>query len=186
VAGGREVQPVPSRGAPGPAPRAGVGYASFLDERTFLAFVGVIGSYRGRTVVRAIRLAHLADNWVRIGDPTQTDLAPNESFAARDGTGNGTLQAVLGAELSITRRWGCSSNYGHWAPLWNDPGDFYRFAHDKPDRGRRTLVGAAVGGALKHASCLPLPQPPRHRHPRRAMGLAASRAPAAIRIGSHH
>jgi len=112
------------------APRAGVGYASFLDERTFLAFVGVIGSYRVARWFEPYASLTLADNWVRIGDPTQTDLAPNESFAARDGTGNGTLQAVLGAELSITRRWGLLLEYGHWAPLWNDPGDFYRFAHD--------------------------------------------------------
>jgi len=112
------------------APRAGVGYASFQGDRTFLAFAGVIGSYRVARWLEAYASLTVADNWVRIEEPTGTDLGPNESFAARDGTGNGALQAVLGAELSVTRRWGLLLEYGHWAPLWNDPGDFYRFAHN--------------------------------------------------------
>lgn len=112
------------------APRAGVAYATLQGDRTLLAFVGVIGSYRVARWFEPYGSLTMADNWVRIESPTDTRLAPNEAFVDRDRTGNGNLQAVLGAELSVTRRWGFLLEYGRWTPLWNDPGDFYRFAHN--------------------------------------------------------
>jgi hypothetical protein len=68
--------------------------------------------------------------WEEVGDPPDTDLGRGESFPDSNHTGNGNLQAVLGLELSITPRIGWLLECGRWTPVWNDPGDFYRFAHN--------------------------------------------------------
>ena len=47
-------------------------------------------------------------------------------MAAR-GTGDGLLQLSIGVELLQTSHFAILAEYGHWFPLNDDPGDFYRF-----------------------------------------------------------
>lgn len=111
------------------APRAGVGasFPLYNDDRTALAFVGAIGSYRlGEWLEPYLSLA-VSDQWVRRAPP-DVDLAPNESLAARQHTGNGLVRAHLGVQLSTSQRFGFLLEYGRWTPLWNDPGDNYQLA----------------------------------------------------------
>jgi hypothetical protein len=118
------------------APRLGVGYSA-LDGSTYLAFAGLIGSYRLGGWFEPYVSATLADYWVYLDDPFQPTLAPNERLAEREHTGNGLLQLALGAELSASKSVSFLFEYGRWLPIWNDPGDSYKFVEN-------SLAGAAL------------------------------------------
>ncbi len=123
------------------APRLGGGCSNNVGDLTYLSYGGVIGSYRVAEFFEPYLALTLSDQWVRLSDPAPADLAPNEELAPRHGTGNGMLRATLGAQLNTSQRFGFLLEYGRWEPLWNDPGDGYKFL-----RNNIVAIGFRISG----------------------------------------
>lgn len=103
------------------APRLGAGYR--FGREIAMVEGGAITSYR---LVRGLEPyigLSFANHWIEAEAPV---TAPPNAVAAR-GTGDGLLQLSIGVELLQTTNFAILAEYGHWFPLNDDPGDFYRF-----------------------------------------------------------
>jgi hypothetical protein len=79
--------------------------------------------------LRVTNKAHevaLANYWLKY-PMDQPDLAPNQSLAEHQGTGDGLLKGHLGLDLTVIGGLGTTTEYGYWLPLQNDPGDGFKF-----------------------------------------------------------
>jgi hypothetical protein len=102
------------------APRLGAGYR--LGREIAMVEAGAITSYRLVQGLEPYVGLSFANHWIEAEAPAAT---PN-AVAAR-GTGDGLLQLSIGIELVQMSHFAILVEYGHWFPLHDDPGDFYRF-----------------------------------------------------------
>lgn len=108
------------------APRLAAGYAFGSEQQAIGIEAGLIGSYRLAERFEPYVGLSFADHWFspRNVDP-ETQLAPNQRFAARRGYGDGLVKVALGAETRIVPGWRALLEYDHWFPAQDDPGDGY-------------------------------------------------------------
>jgi hypothetical protein len=103
------------------APRLGAGYR--LGRDIGMVEGGAITSYRLVQGLEPYIGLSFANHWIEADPPG----APPPNAVAARGTGDGLLQLSIGVELVQTTRFALLAEYGHWFPLNDDPGDFYRF-----------------------------------------------------------
>jgi hypothetical protein len=113
------------------APRVALGFAMTPQADSYGALgieAGVIASYRFVPNFEPYLGLQFANHWLGSrnfnGDK---QLARNQAFAARSGSGDGLVKFALGFQLSFEGGWLAMCEYGHWVPAQNDPGDGYRF-----------------------------------------------------------
>jgi hypothetical protein len=105
------------------SPRLGAGYR--LGRKTSMLEAGAVTSYRVSPHFEPYFGATFANHWIQREPPAGEPLPPN--VVGRSGTGDGLLQLNLGVEVPLSRHIALLAEYGHWFPLSDDPGDFYRF-----------------------------------------------------------
>lgn len=105
------------------APRLGAGYR--LGREIGMLEAGAVTSYRFSPHFEPYLGATFANHWIQSERPT--DIQVPENAVGRSGTGDGLLQLNLGVELALSSHVALLAEYGHWFPLNDDPGDFYRF-----------------------------------------------------------
>lgn len=103
------------------APRLGAGYR--FGREIAMAEGGAITSYRLVQGLEPYVGLSFANHWIG-ADPS---VAPPPNAVPARGTGDGLLQLSIGVELLQSSHFAILAEYGHWFPLNNDPGDFYRF-----------------------------------------------------------
>lgn len=104
------------------APRLGVGYR--WGREIWLTEGGAIASYRLRDRFEPYLGLTFANHWIEADEPP---LTVPEGALGKTGTGDGVLQMSLGFELVLSRHVAVLAEYGHWFPLYDDPGDYYDF-----------------------------------------------------------
>jgi hypothetical protein len=105
------------------APRVGAGYR--LGDRSMaLLEAGAITSYRVGGWFEPYAGLTYANHWI---SPRPLDAPAGDDVVRRRGSGDGLLQLSLGVELALSQDFAILGEYGHWFPLNDDPGDFYRF-----------------------------------------------------------
>jgi hypothetical protein len=104
------------------APRLGAGYR--WGRSVGMLEGGAIASYRVFDRFEPYLGLSFANHWIAPEPPTGP-LPPN--VVGRSGSGDGLVQLSLGAELMLSSHVALLGEYGHWFPIQDDPGDFYRF-----------------------------------------------------------
>jgi hypothetical protein len=108
------------------APRGGLG--ARIDIGAFVPYLGMLASYRVASAIEPYAGITFANYWILDPPkPEDTTLDRSERYAERSGTGDGILQAVVGLQLPAGTGVALLVEYGHWFPMQNDPGNFYRF-----------------------------------------------------------
>lgn len=116
------------------APRFGAGYAaessnSDSQRKVVLWMLGLIASYDVSEGFTPYAGATFANHWVHATPSydARSELLPSQQFAARTGEGNGLLELAAGLRFRTSERATFSLEYSLWAPMQDDPGDFYAF-----------------------------------------------------------
>lgn len=104
------------------APRLGAGYR--WGRSVGMLEGGAITSYRLWDGFEPYVGLAFANHWIE-AEPLGAARPPNA--LGKRGTGDGLVQLSLGAELVLSSHVAVLGEYGHWFPVNDDPGDFYRF-----------------------------------------------------------